>query len=351
MYNNARVGCLLLAAALCAGAASSQQSSPPAEAGNTTIHLDVVVTPKSGLPVPDLQQQDFTLLDDKAPQAITSFKAVSGREARLEVIIVIDAINTNFDHVAFERTEIDKFLREEGGRLAYPIAVTAFTGKGMEILANFSRDGNVLSASLDRADVGLRAIGNSAGYYGEAERLQLSLQTLRQLISSETPRPGRKLMLWVSPGWPLMSGPDTEMGSKQQEQVFENIVSFSTQLRQSRVTLYSVDPLGAVESVNRSSYYEEFIKGVSKASQVYMGDMGLQVLAIQSGGLALNRTNDIAELLQQCLADAAPYYEITFDPPAAKKQDEYHRLEIKLAKPGLTARTRQGYYAQPLSHD
>jgi hypothetical protein len=27
--------------------------------------------------------------------------------------------------------------------------------------------------------------------------------------------------------------------------------------------------------------------------------------------------------------------------------NEYHALEIKLGKPGLTARTRTGYYAQP----
>jgi hypothetical protein len=34
----------------------------------------------------------------------------------------------------------------------------------------------------------------------------------------------------------------------------------------------------------------------------------------------------------------------------AAKPDEYHQLQIKLAKPGLTARTRQGYYAQPAAH-
>ena len=27
--------------------------------------------------------------------------------------------------------------------------------------------------------------------------------------------------------------------------------------------------------------------------------------------------------------------------------DEYHTLEVKVDKPGLTARTRTGYYAQP----
>jgi hypothetical protein len=71
------------------------------------------------------------------------------------------------------------------------------------------------------------------------------------------------------------------------------------------------------------------------------------VLAVQSGGLVLSSANDVASLLQQCLTDSAPYYEISFDPSPGAKADEYHHLEIKVAKPDLTARTRQGYYAQP----
>ena len=72
------------------------------------------------------------------------------------------------------------------------------------------------------------------------------------------------------------------------------------------------------------------------------------MLAIQSGGLALEFNNDVAAMLQQCVSDSAPYYEISFDAAPVERPDEYHQLEIKLAKPGLTARTRQGYYAQLL---
>jgi hypothetical protein len=74
------------------------------------------------------------------------------------------------------------------------------------------------------------------------------------------------------------------------------------------------------------------------------------LIALQSGGLALNSSNNIASMVQECEAET-PYYEISFDPPPAKQRDEYHRLEIQLDKPGLTARTRQGYYAQPSPRD
>lgn len=43
---------------------------------NRQITLDVVVTDKSGKPVAGLQQQDFTLLDNKEPNKILSFNAV-----------------------------------------------------------------------------------------------------------------------------------------------------------------------------------------------------------------------------------------------------------------------------------
>jgi hypothetical protein len=135
---------------------------------------------------------------------------------------------------------------------------------------------------------------------------------------------------------------------KQQREIFTNIVALSTQLFHACATLYSVDPLSAADAVIRDPTYQVFLKGVSKPSQVYAGDLGLQVLAVQSGGLALPASNDIARFAQECLEDTAPYYEISSDPPRAARSDEYHNLEVKLAKPGLIARTRQGYYAQPL---
>jgi VWFA-related protein len=350
MSINTRSGCLLLAALMCAGAAAAQQPRPPVPPGNGKIHLDVVVAPKSGPPVSDLQQQDFTVFDNKNPQPITSFKAVNGRQAPIEVIVVIDAVNAGTETVSFARAQVEKFLGVEGGHLAYPIALAVVTDKGVHMLGAFSSDGKALSTELNKDDIGLRDLGRSAGYYGAAERMQLSLDALNQLVASESPRPGRKVMIWVSPGWPMLSGPNTELGSKEQRQIFANVVALSTELRRARVTLYSVNPLGAAESVGRTDYYLEFLKGVSKPSQVSLGNLGLPVLAIQSGGLALNSSNDVARLLQECLSGAAPYYEISFDGAVAERPDEYHHLELKVAKAGLTARALQGYYAQPAAH-
>jgi VWFA-related protein len=351
MLLNARLSRFLLATLLIGAAASAQQIKPPAQPNDGRIDLDVVVTPKSGPPVGDLQEQDFTLLDNKVPRPITSFKAINGRAAPIKIILVIDAVNAAYMNVSYQRMQIDKFLRADEGRLAHPIALAVSTDRGTQISANFSLDGNALSAAMDREDVALRDLRLRGGFWSATERWQLSLQALTQLMTAVAPDPGRKIVIWVSPGWPLLSGPRIDLDSKEQQKIFGDVVNLSTQMLRGHFTLYNVDPLGPGESPMRSSYYEQFLPGISKPSQAQMGDLGLQVLAVQSGGLAPTPSNDITRALQECLADIEPYYEISFDSAPADRPDQYHRLEVRIARPGLTARTRRGYYAQPSLRD
>lgn len=340
--------CLLLSG-IAASKTSAQDQSPTAPANLGKITLNVVVSPKSGPPVAGLQQQDFTVLDNKAPQTITAFQSIQGPHASIEVIIVIDSVNIGYENVARQRQEIARFLRSDGGHLAFPTVIAVATDKGIEIQPDFSKDGNAISASLEKSDIGLRDIRRSAGFYGADERLGISLRGLHELALTEAPKPGRKIVLWVSPGWPLLSGPSVEeqMTNKQEEQIFAQVVEFSTLLRQANVTLYSVDPLGTADIGMRTFYWQSFLKGVAKPSQALPGNLGLEVLAAQSGGLALNSSNDIAAQLQKCLADATAYYRISYDQPRGDQPRQYHHIEVRLDKKGLTARTTQGYYAQP----
>jgi hypothetical protein len=94
-------------------------------------------------------------------------------------------------------------------------------------------------------------------------------------------------------------------------------------------------------------YYKAFTKGVTNRKQVQGGNLSLQVLAYQSGGLVLNSSNDIANEIATCIADAKAYYALTFEAAPGDGPNEYHALEVKLDKPGLLARSRFGYYAQP----
>jgi VWFA-related protein len=324
-------------------AGQSNSSAPSSD----QIYLDVVVAHKSEPPVSDLQQQDFTVLDNKKQQTITSFRAVDGSQVPIDVVIVIDDVNADYPVVAYERTQVDKFLRSEGGQLSHSTSLMLLTDNGIQSIADFSKDGNKLSISLDQSVIGLRFLQRSAGFYGAAERFQVSLDGLHELIGREGRRPGRKFILFISPGWPLLSGPDVQLDDKKRQQLFQDIIYFATALRRAGITLYSIDPAGTRESVDRNTYWQNFTNGISKPGQVEMGNLGLQVIAAESGGLVLNSSNDIAGMLQNCLADARSYYEISFAPAQGDRPNEYHRLQVRVAKSGLTARTWQGYYSQP----
>ena len=145
-----------------------------------------------------------------------------------------------------------------------------------------------------------------------------------------------------------LSGPRITLTTKQMQMIFNDIVAASTALREARITLYSVDPLGTADAGGlRTTYYQEFLKGVTKPSQAQMGNLALQVLATQSGGLVIFGSNDIVEGLDRSIADANAFYVMTIKATPADRANEYHSLDVKVGTPGLMARTRTGYYAQP----
>jgi len=341
-------------------AAPPQLKSRPAEPspsppGGTDRHItiDVQVTDKSGAPVRGLQKQDFTLLDDKQPRNILSFYAVDSGAALasdppVEIVLVVDAVNASFQTVGYERSEVKKFLLQNDGKLAQPVSLVVFSDSGTKIQDGSSRDGNALAVLYDQYDTGLRSIKQSQGFYGAADRFDLSIKTLTSIVAYEESRPGRKLVIWFSPGWPLLSGPGTELSRKDEQQIFNSIVTASTGLRQARITLYSIDPLGLADAASiRISYYEEFLKGVTSPGQVLPGNLGLQVLVVQSGGRVFNGSNDLTAAIANCAADANAFYVLSFDVARADQPDEYHSLRVTVDKPGTEARTRTGYYAQP----
>jgi hypothetical protein len=126
MFVGNRFGILLLVALFQNPATWAQQENSAGQHRPKDINLDVVVTKKSGSTVTGLSQRDFTVLDNKAPQTITSFQALGGGEAPAEVIVVIDAVNAKPETIAYERNQIDKFFSANGGRLPHPTTFAIF---------------------------------------------------------------------------------------------------------------------------------------------------------------------------------------------------------------------------------
>jgi VWFA-related protein len=323
------------------------EPAPAADAGEGRIHLDVVVTDKAGKAVSGLELKDFTLLDDGRPGKILSFHAVDAvaqaASRPVEVIVFLDAANLGFQAVSQSRQQISKFLRENDGHLAEPVSILVFGDDGVKVLAQPSTDGNALATQLDQSDSQLRTIGRSAQWSG-IERFNLSLKWVSMVAQSEVKRPGKKLLIWAGPGWPLLDRPSIDISPKAQQQLFDSIVFFSTALREGHMTLYSVS-LG--EPGLGTFIYQDFLKGVKTAEKANAPNLSLKVLALESGGRVVGPDNEIAAQMESCVRDASAFYTISFDPPRADRANEYHDLKVQIDRAGLTARTNTGYYNQP----
>ncbi len=331
-------------------ASPSADDALNASLGAGALQLDVVVADKSGKPVAGLNAGDFTLLDNGKPSGIVAFGAHDPAtqpesEPPAKIILVIDTVNDEFNSVAFVRTQVQRFLRQNEGRLAYPVSVDWITDKEVKAQDTPTLDGNALADKLAAMESQLRTIVPSQGLYGALDRVRLSIRILRAIALNEAARPGKKLLIWIGPGWPMLGGPNLDMSAHDRKQVFAEIVDLSARLREARVSLYSV-------SQGQANYdtflYEEYVKGVRRPEDASLADLSLKVLAVQTGGLVETPTNDLAASIDACVRGAGTFYRLAFVPPPADAPNEYHKLEVRIDRPNLRVRTSAGYYGQPL---
>jgi VWFA-related protein len=315
------------------------------------LHIDVIVDDASGKPVIGLQPLDFTLLDNGRPTRIQLFRAFDNRTTRpqppVEVILLLDELNLAPPQIAFARDEIARFLLRNGGHLAQPVALMFLTDAGLEVQPRPSTDGNALAGLLKSQKSGISTLNPAMGVDGSLERFRRSIRQIQFLADNEARRPARKLLLWIGNGWPTLESVNYVSGERDQENYLTAIVALSRWLRQARMAVYRIAPIQPGDGIGgREIYYRSFLKPVLNAHQAQSGNLALPVLAVQSGGLVLGPGNDLVVQMDQCLADAGAFYELSFDAPASQG-GEFHELKVALRQPNLTARTIDGYYSEP----
>ena len=355
-----RFAALVVAAAIAAAgmvlcAQNPAEQSPAAPAQNAavaseapgTMTLHVQVSDKNGHAVEGLQESDFTLLDNKQPQKLFGFRADDAAVLKadpVQVVIVVDMINSDVMTVAREREEVGAYLKGNGGELPNPTSIAVIADSGVKAAPGSTKDGNMLLAAFNQTQSEIRDIGRSAGFWGATERLQKSLQELELLIQYEGQKPGRKVVLFVSPGWPLLIGAGDLSDMKQREWVFSNVERITNSLREANIALYCIDPfdLGRTDPF----LYQGYLKGISTAKDATYPALGLQVFATHTGGLVLINGRDMAGSLKTAIRDASGGYDLTFPPIPGDRVNEYHALEVRVDKPNVKVRTTSGYYAR-----
>jgi VWFA-related protein len=332
--------------ALLPAAAQKLDPTPGPKSTDNVVQMDVAVTTKNGDPVTGLTAADFTLLEDKKQEPLLEVKALSAGQVPTEGILLIDDVNARITTIANERQQIDRFLHARDGKLPFPIRIAVMTDTGTQLGRVATADGNALAAELDQTEIGLRELRHDSGFYGAVDRFRISVQTLGGLITSTEKTPGRKVILWISPGWPTLSGPGVSLTYEQEMGVFMQVTALSTAMRKQDVVVYHVNPLGVDESVAAENYYETFLSPLRKPQDAQYGNLNLQVIAVQSGGLVIT-SNDITAMLTRCVNDAASFYRIRFNALPADRAITFHGVQVMVNRPDAVARTRSGYYVEP----
>ena len=230
----------------------------------------------------------------------------------------------------------------------------------------------VKGGDLNQQAINNASVGNGTGekiMRGEqasARRVFGGIEGMRQtdqiidLIESVGKLPGRKSIVLMSPG--LATTGDTDR--------FDSILS---KANNSHVTFYAVDVTGLTMNSNLQAG-NAALKNATAISQTQRqatgsaGDMmermrqtdytinavrttdtqaSLRNLAEGTGGFLIGGTNDLRKPFMKIMEDLDTHYEIIYKPSTTLNDGRLRKIEVKLARTGLTADNRTGYFAMP----
>ncbi|MGE5233016.1 MAG: VWA domain-containing protein, partial [Acidobacteriota bacterium] len=293
-----------------------------------------------------------------APQATPSPAAVAAappmrpEEQQLSLVIYID----NFNLKPFDRNRVFRELRQfltqnvkQGDRVMLVTydrerhvrvpfttdlsAVAAATFDLEKISAqgvHQESDRRGLLDDIDRAN-SLNEVYSQVRTYAESQYNDLSFTTsaLRDFVTSLAGLPGRKALLYVSDGLQIRAGEDLyyalqdkfkEQVSLLEAQTYDLSRTFqelAAEANANRVTFYTIDAAGL--RVSSAASAETNSPRSPYVDQVYTSNLQapLQMMAEQTGGLAVLNANNVLPALQKIAIDFDTYYSLGYTPSHA----------------------------------
>ncbi len=94
------------------------------------------------------------------------------------------------------------------------------------------------------------------------------------------------------------------------------------------------------------------VKGVMLMTSAQRQTDGMQFLALDTGGVFFNNSNDLEAGFRQAASPPKVFYLLAFSPQNLKLDGAFHPLQVKLVSArGLSVQARRGYYAPRKSND
>ena len=341
------------------------------------IILNVQVADSTGKLVPDLAAADFTLFDNSQPRKIAGVHMIDGQAMydATEIVILLDAVNSTAQELQAERDAIFKYLAQGHGPLPYPTSfVLWFNGhlKGAAPTTDRNSLGRAFVGMTKRVHPNLCApangsvVQNAASSSGPVTPEQAgsgnqdpevanclkahfrdSVAALEGIAQQQKKIGGRTILIWVGQGWPLLSD-DESLNPRARESYFEDLVGVVRDLRDAQVTIDAVAPSNDTREKEPAGVdVKSLVAGTISARNAGPRSLALPVLAMQTGGRVLTSSRDVKADLASCTHDADGYYAISFQAMPALTAHEFHRVEVKVNRPGLDVRTLTTYYAEP----
>ena len=186
-----------------------------------------------------------------------------------------------------------------------------------------------------------------------------TLWPLLALLKAQEELAGRKTVVFFSTGLRVPPNLDS---------LFRTAIG---QANRASVSIYSVDVRGldtardlaatgaAVRAAAAASYLQNTrTEGAVTRDEVETFDTAedalrlnasgtLRDLAESTGGLLIANSNDLGRRLEQVASDLRLYYEVSYAPARSEYDGKFRKIEVKLARKGVSVQARSGYFALP----
>jgi VWFA-related protein len=226
------------------------------------------------------------------------------------------------------------------------VTSTAPSGAGASASAGAAMGASMGFAAEAAAMAFMEAIMNQfqehQSAYFQVDSVQRTLDALIAIANYLAHFPGRKNLIWVSSSFPISVGFDTprQPGDTRDQIHFTDefghaYKTLMTSLNNANVAIYPVDARGLVAGAPGTTDWNNF----------YSTQGTMKEIASATGGQAFINTNDIARAMRAAADDSAASYELGFYLHDIRWDNRYHVLKVKVARPGVHLRYRQGYFA------